>query len=256
MSDWSSKQYLKFKDERTQPAFDLANRIALESPLKILDIGCGPGNSTMVLKDKFPNAYILGVDSSKDMIDSAKKSYDNIDFKLLDVSSELNKLDKDFDVVFSNACFQWIPNNNKLLTEVMNLLKPNGFLTVQIPFNYNEPIHQIIIKVSQSKKWKNKIHTKQSLNCLEIDEYYDILSSITKDFKIWITTYIHKLNSHEDILEWYRGTGLRPYLNQLEPSDVCEFEQDVMNDLKSEYSVQIDGNILFNFPRLFFTAIK
>ena len=155
MEDWNSVQYLKFKDERTQPAIDLVNRINIDNPRKIIDIGCGPGNSTQVLAQKFPNAYILGVDNSLNMIETAKRDYPNLDFKVCDVSRDLLTLDCDFDVVFSNACIQWIPNHNQLLRNLMRLLKTDGILAVQTPMNYKEPIHQIIGEVSTSEKWKN-----------------------------------------------------------------------------------------------------
>ncbi|NLM74915.1 MAG: methyltransferase domain-containing protein [Clostridiaceae bacterium] len=118
--DWNSKQYLKFKTERTQPAIDLVNRINLVSPDKILDIGCGPGNSTQVLSDKFPNAYILGVDKSEDMINAAKKNYPDLNFRICDVSSELPQLDSDFDIVFSNACIHWVTDHRKLIENMLN----------------------------------------------------------------------------------------------------------------------------------------
>lgn len=110
MSDWSSEQYLKFKSQRTQPAVDLAERITADQPKNILDIGCGPGNSTAVLRERFPGADILGVDNSENMIDKAKASYPDLNFRICDVACELDKLDT-YDVIFSNACLQWIPSH-------------------------------------------------------------------------------------------------------------------------------------------------
>jgi len=125
--NWNSEQYLKFKSERTQPAVDLANRIKTNRSKKILDVGCGPGNSTQVLYEKFPRAYILGIDSSQDMIDAAKKNYPYMDFRLCDASKDLTELDKDFDIVFSNACIQWIPDHERLLKNMIDLLNPRAF---------------------------------------------------------------------------------------------------------------------------------
>jgi trans-aconitate 2-methyltransferase len=152
MADWSSAQYLMFKNERTQPAIDLVNRINLENPKKVVDIGCGPGNSTQVLMDKFPNAYILGVDNSSNMIETAKKDHPNMDFKICDVGKDIASIGNDFDIVFSNACVQWIPNHNQLLKAMMGLLKPGGILAVQTPMNYQEPIHKIIGEISTNEK--------------------------------------------------------------------------------------------------------
>ena len=128
MSSWDAAQYLKFGAQRTQPSRDLAARIPLEQPRKIIDIGCGPGNSTEVLRQRFPQADILGVDSSPEMIRAAAQAHPEMRFQLCDAGTELGTLDRDFDVVFSNACIQWIPNHPKLLREMMQLLRPGGIL--------------------------------------------------------------------------------------------------------------------------------
>lgn len=256
MSDWSSKQYLKFESERTQAATDLVKRIELMNPKKIIDIGCGPGNSTMALAEHFSDADIIGVDSSPNMISAAKLKYPNLKFDLCDVSKDVDKLEKNVDVVFSNACIQWISNHPKLLADLMTLLKPNGILAVQIPVNYEEPIHKIIEETAFSKEWIDKIETPRERNNLTESEYFDVLSNISKDFQIWKTTYFHRLKSHEDIMEWYRGTGLRPYLQQLNDKDKKIFEEQILNKVISGYPVQKNGEIIFRFPRLFFVATK
>lgn len=254
MRDWNSTQYLMFENERTQPGIDLVNRIYSEDPKKIIDIGCGPGNSTQVLAKRFPNAYILGVDNSQNMIETAKSNFPNLDFKICDVGKDLSMLEDDFDVVFSNACIQWIPNHNQLLKNMMKLLKIGGVLAVQTPMNYNEPIHKIIGEVSTNEKWKLKFINHRIFFNLSQGEYYDLLSEISEEFSIWETIYYHKLASHKDIMEWYRGTGLRPYLNDLSDEDKLDFEQDIFERVEKEYPVQKNGTIIFRFPRFFFTA--
>lgn len=252
--DWNSKQYLKFKAERTQPAVDLANTINLKNPKKILDAGCGPGNSTQVLYDKFPDAYILGVDSSQDMIDAAKKNCPHLDFKLCDISKDLDQLGQDFDIVFSNACIQWVPDHERLLKNMIDLLNPEGVLAVQIPMNFKEPIHTIIQELAASEKWKGYYKDTGRRNVLSQGEYYDILSDISREFYIWDTVYYHTMKSHEDILEWYRGTGLRPYLSALPEDKRAEFENEVLRRLIIEYPKQKNGDVIFRFPRFFFIA--
>mgnify|MGYP001252673252 FL=1 len=174
MVDWDSKQYLKFKTERTQPAIDLVNRISMLSPQKILDVGCGPGNSTEVLYRKFPDAYILGVDKSEEMIKTAKMNYPNLDFKICDVSKDLWELENDFDIVFSNACIQWVPDHKNLLENLLNLLNTNGVLAVQIPMNFDEPIQKTIDELVTSEKWKNHFSEPRIFYTLSKSEYYDI----------------------------------------------------------------------------------
>lgn len=255
MADWNSKQYLKFKKERTQPAIDLVNRIQLENPSKIIDIGCGPGNSTQVLAARFPNAQILGIDSSENMIATARKQYPNLKFKVCDAANDLKNLGNDFDLVFSNACIQWIENHHRLLPSMMGLLKNGGVLAVQTPMNYEEPIHKLIQEVTALPKWRTFFPNPRLFYNLTQEEYFDLLSEISPEFSIWQTTYFHTMKSHQDILEWYRSTGLKPYLDVLTEDEKISFEQDIMNGIKSAYPKQINGEIIFRFPRFFFTAV-
>lgn len=256
MVKWNSNQYLKFKNERTQPSIDLVNRISVIDSKKILDMGCGPGNSTQVLKERFPNAHILGVDNSKEMIETAKNELPDLDFDICDASKELSKLSDDFDIVFSNACIQWVPDHPKLIKEMFGLLRKGGELAVQIPMNYNEPIHKIIGEVSENEKWKSYFDNPRIFYTLSQSEYFDLLSEITQDFCIWETVYCHRLKSHEAIMEWYRGTGLRPYLSVLSEEKKKEFEKDIFDRLVQEYKAQKNGEIIFRFPRFFFIARK
>ncbi len=254
--DWNSRQYLKFSRERTQPAIDLVSRIELENPLKILDIGCGPGNSTAVLKSRFPSAYILGVDNSPNMIETAHRDYPALDFALCDANRELSKLDNDFDLVFSNACIQWLPNHHKLLREMVSLLKPGGVVAVQTPMTYEEPIHLLIGEVTSSARWQQHFSQERIFYNLTPGEYFDLLSEISMDFEMWKIVYYHKMDSHEAILDWYSSTGLRPYLNQLADDLLPAFKRDILNEIIARYPKQKDGRVLFSFPRFFFMATK
>lgn len=256
MKDWNSNQYLKFKKERTQPSLDLVNRIDIENPKKIIDIGCGPGNSTKVLADRFECAEILGVDYSDDMLKKAKENYPNIKFKKFDASRREWDLDTDYDIVFSNACIQWIPNHNELLLKMMSVLKPGGLLAVQVPLQNSQPVHRILKNVSKSSNWKSKFNFETPFFLLEDREYFDILSEISSNFSMWQTNYYHRLDCHNDIIEWYKSTGLKPYLDVLDENDKELFISDVYNELIKEYRVQKNGEIIFKFPRLFFVAKK
>lgn len=256
MTNWNSAQYMKFLKERTLPSVDLANRITAESPKKIIDIGCGPGNSTKVLAERFPNAEITGADNSAEMINRAKENCPDLNFILFDAASDFSALEKDYDVVFSNACIQWVPNHPLLLKNMMSVLKPGGTLAVQIPMNYEEPIHQIISKLVSGEKWKNKFCSPRIFYTLSESDYFGLLSDISSDFSIWKTVYFHRMPSHESIIEWYKGTGLRPYLSVLDEADAEEFEKDVYREVVKSYPIQENGEIIFRFPRFFFTAVK
>lgn len=256
MADWNATLYSKFLKDRTQPSIDLVNRISLDKPKSIIDIGCGPGNSTKVLKDKFPNARVIGIDSSQDMIKTASGNYDDIEFMLFDATKDFDKLNEKFDIVFSNACIQWIPNHRKLLADMMSILNDGGIMAVQTPMNYKEPIHRIIEELVFSDKWKNHFPNPREFYNLQQEEYFDLLSEISADFTIWETIYCHRMSSHESIMDWYRSTGLRPYLSALSDKDSKEFEKEVFEQIQKEYPIQKNGEIIFRFPRFFFTAIK
>ena len=251
MPNWNPIQYEKFLKDRTQPAIDLANRLEDFAPNSILDLGCGPGNSTKILKDKFPTAKIIGADNSDEMLKKARELYPDIEFIYLDANGDLNEVNEKFDIVFSNACIQWLPSHNELLPKLMTLLKPNGILAIQIPMQREHPVHIIINELVNTTKWNDKI-TPRQYNNLTTEEYFDVLSHISNDFEIWETTYCHRMPSYESIIEWYKGTGLRPYLEQLTENDSKEFINDVYSKLKHQYKVQNNGEILFRFPRLFF----
>lgn len=253
--EWNAEQYEKFRKERTLPSYDLVNAIECGKINRIVDIGCGIGNSTAVLREKFPNAEITGVDSSEEMLIMARKSNPDTEFIRLDAGSELNRLDGKFDIVFSNACIQWIPNHVQLLRNLMELLNDSGTLAVQIP-KQEFPFKSIIKEVVNSEKWCSKINDSDAIRILTEEEYFDILAEISGDFRIWETTYFHAMPSHRSLVEWFKGTGLRPYLEQLSDEDKADFEEDILHKAEKSYPVQKNGEIIFRFPRLFFMAVR
>lgn len=253
---WDAAQYLKFEAERTQPAADLTARLQLENPKKILDIGCGPGNSTRLLKDKYPSADVFGIDKSPEMIEAAKKSHPDINFQIKDAEAELKETGGGFDVVFSNAAIQWIPNHEKLIPEMMALVNTGGILGVQIPMTDEAPMYEIVQSLLKQPEWENEFASPRIFYNSPQNQYYEILSKLSDKFSIWETIYFHLMPANENILEWYRGTGIRPYLEQLTPEKAERFEKQILEELKKRYPKQSDGTIIMRFPRLFFTAEK
>lgn len=256
MAEWDSTQYLKFEKERSRAAIDLANGIGLESPRRILDIGCGPGNSTGVLTERFPGAQILGVDNSRDMIDAARRDYPSLEFRLFDAAGDFSALGGGYDIVFSNACIQWVPDHPQLLRKMMGLLASGGVMAVQIPNNFNAPVHRIIRDVIAEPGWKNLFPAPRAFYSLHPDEYFDLLAELSPDFHLWETVYYQRMPSHQSLLEWYRGTGLRPYLAQLSGEKKEAFEAEILRRIVERYPVRANGEIIFHFPRLFFTAAR
>lgn len=256
MEKWDSKQYLKFEQERTQPAVDLAKRIRLSHPAKIIDIGCGPGNSTHVLKNYFPESDILGIDNSNNMIKAASEQYKDLRFMQCNAEKELGTFKSEFDIVFSNACIQWIPDHQNLLGNMFALLKFHGIMAIQTPMNYEEPIHKIITEVTTGNEWRDKFPAQRIFYNLTPGEYFDLFSEFPCTFTLWQTTYYHVLPSHEAIMEWYKGTGLRPYLSVLSEEDKKNFMQCIFNRIVQAYPKQKNGMVIFKFPRFFMLVEK
>lgn len=256
--DWSAAQYDKFKMERKLPAAELAYAVSeYDADIRTaVDIGCGSGFSVEEIAKAFPNAEIIGADSSSDMLSTAKMKYPGIDFRLINVPDELDRLGKRFDLVFSNACIQWIPDHKALIPRLFSLLNDGGILAVQIPDQAAHPVHALIDRLVVSDEWMKKFSVTRSHNNLAADEYYNLLESLSGDFRLWETTYYHTMPSHESIVEWYKGTGLKPYLEQLGEDDRDAFLSAFLEELRRIYPLTPGGNIIFRFPRLFFTAAK
>ena len=255
MSQWNPAQYEKFIQDRTQPAIDLAERLKTLSPKSILDLGCGSGNSTKVLINRFPDARITGADNSEEMLSKARERWPGVEFINADASGDLHEITQKYDIVFSNACIQWLPDHRRLLPRLTTLLKSSGTLAVQIPMQREHPVHVILNKLVRTEKWKHRIAPRQ-YNNLTAEKYFDVLSDISDDFALWETAYCHRMPDCDSIIEWYRGTGLRPYLEQLSSADSDEFIGDVYSELKKRYVPQKNGEILFRFPCLFFTVTR
>ena len=254
--DWNPELYLKFNEERTQPAIDLAARIHVGNPEKIMDVGCGPGNSTNVLSSRWPESEIVGIDSSASMIESAKKNYPDIKWRIED-ATKMETAEK-YDIIFSNATIQWIHDQEKLIADLAKMLKNNGALAVQVPMYHNMPASQAIESVSLNERWKEQTSgASDAFTFHSSDYYYDILSANLKSINMWETSYFHIMQSHQSIVEMLKSTGMRKFLDMLDThEEKIEFEKDVLKEITMAYPVQKDGNVLFPFKRLFFIGYK
>lgn len=255
MPVWDSAQYLRFARERTQPARDLAAHIELPPGARVLDLGCGPGNSTAVLAGYFDGAEVIGADNSPEMLAQARVDHPELAFVELDASGDLSAYEGGFDLVFSNACLHWVPNHRALLPRLLRLLKPGGQLAVQMPLTAHQVMYpQVIWPLVASERWREKLDIPQSFHVLEPDEYVDLLEDCGVEFDLWETIYYHLLPSYEAVLEWYRGSGLRPYLQVLSAEDGQAFEADVLARVRAAYHERAAGGVTLCFPRLFFVA--
>jgi trans-aconitate 2-methyltransferase len=256
MSSWNPELYLQFKNERTRPSIDLVSRIKIEAPERIIDIGCGPGNSTRVLHCRWPLADITGIDKSEEMIKKARKDYPDQKWAVGDASSL--KVDTPFDVVFSNAALQWIPKHEVLIPGLFKLVSVGGALAVQVPGNNESPLHQAVYSIAAEKQWRRyTAGCEKLLNYRSAEYYYTILQPIASDIELWETVYYHVLSSHQELIEWYKGTGMRPFLDSLpDEKRRISFEKQILKKCKEDYKKQKDGKILYPFKRIFFIAYK
>jgi trans-aconitate 2-methyltransferase len=256
-TSWDPGQYLKFRDERTRPSIDLAARIDLAVPATIVDVGCGPGNSTAVLHDRWPGSRITGLDSSPRMITAARASYEWGEWVCADAARLGDDGDQQrWDLVFSNATLQWIPDHEHLVPRLFGFVNPRGALAVQVPANADSPLHRALVRVAEDERWSRfTTGCASRLVYHESSFYYGLLCGITERLDVWETTYHHALADHRALVEWYKGTGMRPCLERL-PDDASRraFEEAVLEECRADYPVQPDGRIIYPFKRSFFIA--
>jgi trans-aconitate 2-methyltransferase len=256
VSRWDPDSYLKFERERTLPSRDLVSRIELTDPRRIIDIGCGPGNSTSVLREAWPGADVIGLDNSEEMISKARSTYPASRWILAD-AAEWRSGDT-YDLVFSNATLHWIADQEKALGNLFAQVAEEGALAAQVPCNTESPLFKALVSVSESAEW-NQVMAGCSAQIFYRDElfYYGLLSRLSARIEMWITTYLHVMESHQDLIDWYSSTGMKMYLERI-GSDVKrrEFTSQVLEACKAHYPRQQNGRILFPFRRIFFVAYK
>ncbi len=256
MNDWNPNLYMQFRSERTQPSIDLISKINSVEPKSIIDIGCGPGNSTRVLVNRWPKAKITGLDSSLSMIKKAEKNYPDQEWIVANALAYESRIK--YDIVFSNAAIQWIPNHEDLLKKFHRMLSDNGLIAVQIPLFWDMPLGKIINETANDCRWTEQMEGISDLFTIHnYSFYYDHLSSLFDSIDIWETYYFHILDSHIAIIEMMRSTGLKPYLEKLDNDlNINQFEKKVLKGIEKTYPKQIDGNVLLPFKRLFFIGYK
>ena len=252
MPTWDPGQYLKFNEERTRASRDLCARILLDAPARVLDLGCGPGNSTAVLRERWPGAALTGLDSSPEMLARARATGPAAYWLLADVASW--EPEATYDVVFSNAMVQWLPDPGAQVPRFQAWAAPGGCLAVQVPCGNR--MRELIQEVAADKRWRAALAGVATWRALhEPAYYYDLLAPRAARVDLWSTTYQHVMESHEALVEWYAGTGMRPYLDALpDPADQAAFRDEVLRACREAYPRAADGKVLLAFPRLFFVA--
>jgi trans-aconitate 2-methyltransferase len=254
---WSAQQYVVFEDERTRPVRDLVNAIPNTAVRSAIDLGCGPGNSTEVLVARFPNAAVKGLDSSPEMVEAARKRLPAIRVE----KAEVENWDEPgpFDVILANAVFHWVANHAALFPRLAGKLAPGGTLAVQMPDNLDEPAHQLIRETARSGPWVDKLAdaAKARTTVESPNWYYDLLRTHCQRVEIWRTTFYHALTGGVDaVVEWFKGSGLRPFLTRLSEVEQAAFLDRYRAALATAYTLLPNGVVLLPFPRLFIVATR
>ncbi len=259
MPTWDADQYLRFGDERTRPCQDLAARVALVSPRRIVDLGCGPGNSTQVLAQRWPGADLTGLDSSPDMIDAARATYPRGRWVVGDIAAWAAGDEGPFDVVFSNAALQWVEDHAAVYPRLLGHAAVGGALAVQVPHNQDGLAHRLMREVAASERFRSALPASRVREWHVHDPafYYDALSPHAARLDVWETEYIHVMAGPEAIVDWYKGTGLRPFLDALaSDADRTKFTADYLERIRAAFPRRPDGRVLFPFRRLFVVAYR
>ncbi len=253
---WDADHYLKFGAERTRPACDLVERIQIAAPGRIVDVGCGPGNCTQVLRARWPEAEIVGLDNSAEMIAAARERYPDQEWLLADAATW--KPAEPFDVVFSNAALQWLPDHAALVSRLFTFVAPGGALAMQIPSYSRLPVRMHIHEISEDPAWSHRMDAARSMLTMESPEfYYDVLAPHAERMDVWETEYFHVMADAGAIVDWISSTGLRPFLDALEQDvDRERFVEMLRTRVADSYRKRSDGKVLFPFRRLFVIAYR
>ena len=254
MEDWLPDAYLRFSDERSRPARDLLAHIPLKAPELVYDLGCGPGNSTALLREAYPQARLVGLDSSKTMLAKARIDLPQVQFKKADLATWEG--DRNADLLFANASFQWVPGHASVLLRLLKRLKAGGVLALQMPDNLDEPSHRLMRETAKTGTWSHALQNAAGFR-EEIwtpNEYYNLLKPHCRSLDIWHMAYNHVLEGARGIVDFVRTTGLRPFLDPLEDDIRAQFINSYRARLMKAYPEMLDGKVLMRFPRLFFVA--
>jgi trans-aconitate 2-methyltransferase len=251
---WDPTLYLSFGDHRTRPAADLLARVPLKAPGRIIDLGCGPGNSTALLAARWPKARLTGMDNSEDMLAEASASGVPATWLLADLAGW--RADGAYDLIFANATLQWMGDQENLLPRLMGFVAPGGAFAFQVPVNTDAPSHALMREVAADPRWREKLANVREIQRGTASRYYDILGPHAAALDIWQTEYLHVLEGEDAVYRWVSATGLRPFVQSLEGSAREDFISAFKEKLRAAYPRRADGTTLFSFQRLFAVALK
>jgi trans-aconitate 2-methyltransferase len=251
---WDATQYLRYGDERGRPFLDLIARVGADAPSYVVDLGCGPGNLTAVLARRWPRAEVIGVDSSPEMIQAASVLPEaaSVSFQLSDVRNWRGGSPP--DVITCNAVLQWVPDHHGLVVGWADMLAPRGWLAFQLPGNFSSATHVIAAELAASPRWRALLaEAELNRQAGNPGDYVDLLARPGYAVDAWETTYHHILPGDNAVVEWTKGTTLRPALALLDPEQAASFIADYTERLRGAYKTGPFGTI-FPFRRVFTVA--
>ncbi len=253
-SDWNPELYRQFEDERTRPARELLARVALQDPKRVFDLGCGPGNSTELLVERFSSAEIIGTDNSERMLVEARARLPKCRFELSDITRW--QPSQAPDLIYANAALQWVESHDELIPRLFDSLAPNGVLAIQMPDNREEPTHRLMRELASLAPWSGLIASAASVRTkiLPLYGYYDLLAPHAAEVDVWRTAYQHPMASPAKIVEWVSSTGLRPFTDPLPEAERASYLAEYERLIAQAYLPRADGRLLLAFPRMFIVA--
>ncbi|HJS29726.1 MAG TPA: methyltransferase domain-containing protein [Anaerolineales bacterium] len=257
---WNPAQYLKFSDERLRPALELLQRIPPRSPELIYDLGCGTGHITRIISERWDTAVVYGLDNSDEMLEAARSQPGRVRWIHTDIRTWVPPSPP--DLIYSNAALHWVEDHAALFPRFLGFLKPGGCLAVQMPLSYDLPSHRLMRETlagggPESRRLGSEV-LREDVGRRWVEEtqtYYHLLSGIASTIDIWETEYLQILEGADAVLEWVRGTGLRPILDGLAPAELEIFLTEYRRRLQEAYPPQRDGRTLYPFRRLFIVAV-
>lgn len=252
---WDPDRYLAYADERGRPFVELLARVAAEDPRTVVDLGCGPGNLTALLADRWPDAAVTGLDSSAEMIERARGTDDRIAFEVADLRDWVaaGPAAGEVDVLVSNATLQWVPGHLDLLPGLVDRVRPGGWLAFQVPGNFGEPSHTIRSELAAEAPYAAHTRGVAVPSSHDPAVYLDRLAGLGCVVDAWETTYLHVLTGDDPVFTWVSGTGARPTLQAL-PDDLrADFEEEFKRRLRAAYPSHEYGVVL-PFRRIFVVA--
>ncbi|RAS37410.1 trans-aconitate 2-methyltransferase [Paraburkholderia bryophila] len=254
-TDWYAKQYVLFENERTRPVKDLLAAVPATDVRVAVDIGCGPGNSTEALAARLPGAAVSGLDSSADMVAAARKRLPQFQFDMVDISTW--DAPGPYDLILANAVLQWVPDHERLFPSLVTKLAAGGSLAVQMPDNLDEPAHRLLREIAVDGPWAPKLAGVERTMRHGAAWYYSLLKPLCARVDVWRTVYHHPLTGGADaVVEWFKGSALRPFLAQLDDAEEPAFLQRYRDEIARAYPALEDGTVLLPFPRLFVVATR